>query len=314
MCCVAKTFGLGERFVVRPHSTPREVEGDGGEASNPEPFRQVREEAPILETLESVANDDCRTVSALPGRQHVATEWSTIGTDQLERDRSGSSHGPFFDLLGDPQYISRAAEIEGIPDLGVTIRPSATALAAAGRVIANRRPTLAQAWADWIGSRPSANGREPGTIYRQLSLIIATLGELTGPLRHDANDLWLNVSEWYGRFAAVRGLATGEIVEEFQHLRELLILELSELIATLPARQSMATVLRLNRFLDRGIAHAVVGYTDSLFETLLNRRGVPVSATGPTESDAERRLEQLEQELESLRIRGATVGRGSPLS
>jgi len=198
--------------------------------------------------------------------------------------------------------------------LGVTIRPSATALAAAGRVIANRRHALAQAWADWIGSRPSARGREPASIHRQLTLLIATLGELTGPLRHDANDLWLSVSEWYGRCAAVRGLATGEVVEEFQHLRELLILELSELIATLPARQSMATVLRLNRFLDRGIAHAVVGYTDSLFETLLNQRGVPVSAAHPTESDGETRLGQLEQELESLRLRGATVGRVGPLN
>ena len=196
----------------------------------------------------------------------------------------------------------------------MTIRPSATALAAAGRVVANRRNALVQAWADWIGSRPSAVGREPANIHRQLSLLVATLGELTGPLRHDANDLWLNVSEWYGRFAAVRGLATGEIVEEFQHLRELLIVELSELIAALPARQSMATVLRLNRFLDRGIAHAVVGYTDSLFETLLHQRGVPVSAGDPTESDAERRLEQLEQELESLRVRGATVGRADTLN
>jgi hypothetical protein len=64
----------------------------------------------------------------------------------------------------------------------------------------------------------------------------------------------------------------------------------------------MATVLRLNRLLDTGIAHAVVGYTDTLVETLFNQRGVPVSVSGPFEEEVAQRLGVVEGEL--ARIRG----------
>jgi hypothetical protein len=113
--------------------------------------------------------------------------------------------------------------------------------------------------------------------------------------------LWLIASEGYGRTAAERGLAAGEVVEELQHLRELLIRHLSELIAALPARASMATVLRLNRILDAGLTHAVVGYTDTLVETLFAQRGVPVGASGPVEDGIAQRLAHVETELERLR-------------
>ena len=138
-------------------------------------------------------------------------------------------------------------------------------------------------------------------LTRQLGLLIDTLGELDGPFRHEANDLWHIAAEWYGRTAAERGLATGEIVEEFRHLRELLLRELSDVIAASPARQSMDTVLRINRVLDQGIAHAVVGYTDALVETLLHRRGVPVSSDEVTASEIERQLQQFERELHAIR-------------
>jgi hypothetical protein len=60
-------------------------------------------------------------------------------------------------------------------------------------------------------------------------------------------------------------------------------------------------VLRLNRTLDRGLAHAVVGYTDALVETLLNRRGVPIVASEPAEDEILQRLASLEEELAQLR-------------
>jgi hypothetical protein len=183
------------------------------------------------------------------------------------------------------------------------MRPSSTALAAAGRAILHGRESLVEDWAGWMTRRLSSpQGTGHPSLLRQLTLLIDLLAEVTGPLRRQATDLWLSASEWYGRTAAERGLATGEVVEEFQHLRELLIVHLSELIAALPARQSLATVLRLNRALDQGIAHAVVGYTDSLFETLLNQRGVPVRAPG-IDDDLAKRLTQFEQELADLRAR-----------
>jgi hypothetical protein len=55
--------------------------------------------------------------------------------------------------------------------------------------------------------------------------------------------------------------------------------------------------LRLNRSLDRGIAHAVVGYTDVLVETLLEQRGVVLDASEPGSNPVHERLAQLEEEL-----------------
>jgi len=138
-------------------------------------------------------------------------------------------------------------------------------------------------------------------VARQLGLLIDILVEFDGPVRYEANDLWHVAAEWYGRTAAERGLATGEIVEEFRHLRELLLRGLADIIAASPARQSMDTVLRINRVVDQGIAHAVVGYTDALVETLLHRRGVPVSSEDVPASEIDRQLKQLERELQAIR-------------
>jgi hypothetical protein len=54
-----------------------------------------------------------------------------------------------------------------------------------------------------------------------------------------------------------------------QYLRELLIRFLAPAIAALRPRQGMALLLRLNRLVDRGVAMAVVGYTDELAASLL---------------------------------------------
>ena len=187
------------------------------------------------------------------------------------------------------------------------MQPSSTALAAAGRALASKRDVVVSEWAEWIHRRLSSHARVPEqALERQLALQIDLLVLLTGPLRRLATEHWLTASEWYGRTAALRGLATGEVVEEFQYLRELLILHLSETITEFPPRQSIATVLRLNRYLDQGIAHAVVGYTDSLVETLLNRRGVPVSGDEDAEAEIAKRLEQFIQEVAALDARRAS--------
>lgn len=123
---------------------------------------------------------------------------------------------------------------------------------------------------------------------------------MTGPHRREADGLWLSASEWYGRTAALRGLAAGEIVEEFQYLRELVMRHLSELVILLVPRQSMAAILRLNRLVDTGTAHAVVGYTDALVESLLERQGIPLGAHETEESEVEDRLSQLEAEFAQL--------------
>lgn len=187
--------------------------------------------------------------------------------------------------------------------MGVTIRPSSTALAAAGRAMVIQRDTIVHQWEAWIVNRlPTMSTIQHHILSRQLGLLYDILASMTGPTRRQANELWLEVCEWYGRTGPARGLATGEVVEEFHYLRELLIRELADAIAALPARQSLATVLRLNRELDHGVAHAAVGYTDALVETLLNKRGVPVGTDENAEQETAKRLDQWEDELAQLRV------------
>jgi len=182
------------------------------------------------------------------------------------------------------------------------IRPSQPTLIAVSRALAAERDALVHQWTTWILARWGATPTiRPETLERQLRLLVDLLIEIAGPMRRAALELWLVATEGYGRTAAERGLAAGEVVEELQHLRELLIRHLSELIAALPARASFAAALRLNRILDSGITHAVVGYTDALVETLFAQRGVPVGDSGPVEDGIIQRLAHVEAELVQLR-------------
>lgn len=190
--------------------------------------------------------------------------------------------------------------------MGLIMRPSHPTLIAVSRALAANREELVSRWSAWtLGRIGDTAPVRRETVERYLALLIDVLVLTAGPLKRPALELWLSACEGYGRTSAERGLAAGEVVEEIQHLRELLIRHLSDVIAALPARASMAAVLRLNRIVDNGIAHAVVGYTDALVETLFNQRGVPVGVSGPLEDEAVARLTGLEAELARLRERTA---------
>jgi hypothetical protein len=125
-------------------------------------------------------------------------------------------------------------------------------------------------WSEWLGDRLTATSAIPSQVVRQeLMLLIDVFASMVGPLRRETKAIWGRVSEQYGRHAALRGLAAGEVVEEMQYLRELLIRFLAPAIAALRPRQGMALLLRLNRLVDRGVALAVVGYTDALVASIL---------------------------------------------
>jgi hypothetical protein len=173
------------------------------------------------------------------------------------------------------------------------------------------RDDLVSEWSAWI-IHPMAQGPrvDRPVLERQLRLLVDIVIQLTSPVRRKAAQLWFDACAHYGRIAAARGLAAGEVVEEIQHLRELLIRHLSDIIAALPARYSMATVLRLNRQLDKGIAQAVVGYTDALVETLFNQNGVAVFVQEEPDREIGQRLEQLETELAQVRA-SSTAAEGT---
>jgi hypothetical protein len=186
----------------------------------------------------------------------------------------------------------------------VTIHPgrnSAPTLLFVSRGILAGRECLVGRWAEWITERQSGSRQivEPVELRRTLCLIVRLLAHMTGPLRRETRETWYAATEMYGRLAEARGLSAGEVVDELQHLRELLIVEVGDLIVAMPARRQLPAVLRLNRVCDTGVSNAVVGYTDALVAKMFSRDGVPV----PTADSLKELLAQihvLECDLKSL--------------
>ncbi|MEP6571916.1 MAG: hypothetical protein ABJD11_04445 [Gemmatimonadota bacterium] len=163
-----------------------------------------------------------------------------------------------------------------------------------------RKPMVAQ-WVDWLGDRMTSAPHVPRpTVERELHLLIDVLIETVGPMRREIREIWFHACEHFGRVAAARGLAAGEVVEEIQFLRELLTRNLAPILAGMRPRQAMAIILRLNSVLDKGIAVAVVGYTDALVATLFTQNGVPSSDGDLDHSDIERQLHAVEAELAAV--------------
>lgn len=179
-------------------------------------------------------------------------------------------------------------------------RPSAPSLLVVGRGIAAARDDLTEAWAQWVTDRHTGGQElEPFKLRRTLRLIVALLGHMTGPLRREAREPWFAATELFGRLAESRGLSAGEVVDELQHVRGLLIVELGDLIVAMPARQQLPAVLRLNRVVDIGVSNAVVGYTDALVAKMFSRDGVPVP-TADSLKELLGQLHGLEAELHLL--------------
>jgi len=180
------------------------------------------------------------------------------------------------------------------------VRASEPVLIDAGRVIAEMRESMVTQWADWLGNRVTASTIPRPTIEREFRLVFDVLTEMVGPLRREANPVWFHVCEHYGRIASARGLAAGEVVEELSYLRELLTQNLAPILVAMRARQGMAIMLRLNRAIDKGIAVAVVGYTDALIATLFSQNGVPALSISNDFGELGRQLTALERELQAV--------------
>jgi len=150
------------------------------------------------------------------------------------------------------------------------------------RWLERHRAWLAERWlADLArrGMRPQGEGR---TILEEfVPALVGFLPAFLGPYRDQVRPLWLQATELYGSLAAMRGLAAGEVVEEFQLLREQIV---RLFYAQPPVRDldrlSLRDVLQINRVVDDGVAHASVGHTDALFFALFQGSGVPSALSG----------------------------------
>lgn len=181
------------------------------------------------------------------------------------------------------------------------MRASEPVLIDAGRVIAEMRESMVSQWADWLAERVTAASTIPRPLVeREFRLLFDVLTEMVGPLRREANPVWFHACEHYGRIASARGLAAGEVVEELAYLREMLTRNLAPVLVAMRARQGMAIMLRLNRAIDKGIAVAVVGYTDALVATLFSQNGVPSINISSNLGEVASHLTALERELQAV--------------
>jgi hypothetical protein len=182
----------------------------------------------------------------------------------------------------------------------MSLRSSHPTQLAAAKAALDARDRMVAEWADWLDDRSSSSRIPRPMVERQFRLVIENLGELLGPLKREARIIWHHVMEHYGRTAAARGLAAGEVVEELQQLRVLLIKYLGASVAAMRPRRAVAVFLRLNDIVDSGIAAAVVGYTDALVASLLLTDRDTQQLTEANGDDIGRQLGELEAELEPL--------------
>ncbi len=184
-------------------------------------------------------------------------------------------------------------------EVGLRTSSHSTQLATA-RIISEARDEMVAEWTDWLLQRTAGGSIPPAVLDRELRLVIDTLIEMLGPLRREAKLVWDAVMEHYGRTAAARGLAAGEVVDEIQQLRVLLIQHIGPAIAAMRPRRAVAVFVRLSAVLDRGISQAVVGYTDALVASLMmtDRQSAPL--TDFTVEDFERRLARFETEVAAI--------------
>lgn len=162
---------------------------------------------------------------------------------------------------------------------------------------------LRERWlADLRGRESSLGDGVDELLEGFMELFLRILPLTLGPLRSQAETIWIQAAELFGSFAAQRGLAAGEVIEEFQVLREAVIRLLwAAPPVNEPSRVALREVLRLNRVIDGGVTHASVGHTDVLFFALFQGSGVPETLTDDVRYEIREQLHALEMEVKTLR-------------
>ena len=160
---------------------------------------------------------------------------------------------------------------------------------------------LAEEWAAEIRVRGMGHATVVDEVVaRQVLQIASMMPELLGRHATQLQPLWSRACELFGTVAAKRGLAAGEVIEEFQILRTLVIRDLYQdpLVGGAP---TLREALRLNGMVDRGVTHASVGHTDAMFFQLLEDTDAPmVLSAEQIVLEAEAQLAVIREELESI--------------
>ncbi len=148
--------------------------------------------------------------------------------------------------------------------------------------------------------RPDAGD---GLLESFLEHLAGLLPGTMGDRREEGEEVWQAATHLYGSLSLRRGLASGEVVEEIQLLREVVL----RLLLQEPPIPGFGDpgfsreLLILNRILDLGVVQASVAYLDDLFFAHLQESGIPEPLTPELEEEIRRQLSLFRREMDALR-------------
>jgi hypothetical protein len=180
------------------------------------------------------------------------------------------------------------------------------------RWLEERRTALRERWLSEILSRTEVEVADDldALLRNFLDLVVRLIPGALGPYRTQVEPLWREACELFGNVATSRGLSAGEVIEEFQLLREGVIkLLYTEGGGTGEDGISLRDLLRLNRVVDRGVTFAAVGYTDALFFALFQGSGVRSELNGEFIVEVEEQIRMIGEEYSE--VMGHLAGDGA---
>jgi len=165
-----------------------------------------------------------------------------------------------------------------------------------------RKDKIARRWRAEIRVREDRRGDDgDGFLGFFLESLISFVPPCLGKHRDAGEEVWQQATHLYGSLGLRRGLAAGEVVEELQLLREVI---LRVLLDSPPGDWEgpgfQRDLLALNRVLDLGVVQASVAYVDDLFFAHLQGSGVPEGLTAEVEKEMCLQLEAFWRELGEL--------------
>ncbi len=167
----------------------------------------------------------------------------------------------------------------------------------------SRAGEISGRWHGQVRIREDRRGEEGDGLVRSfLEYLTRILPHTLGDQRDDAEEIWRSATHLYGSLALLRGLASGEVLEELQQSREVILRLIFQDQAAPGFREPafFRDLLILNRILDAGVVQAGVAYVDDLFFSHLQGSGVPGPLTPELEVEIQRQLDYLMREVEEL--------------
>ena len=176
----------------------------------------------------------------------------------------------------------------------------------------SRAPEVAERWADELRDAERGWRDAARPVLEPFARTIASmLPVMVTPGRVEILPLWNECASLFGSVAARRGRSAGEVIEEVQLLREVLLVMLFRDVAANPSSAlPLRELLLLNRAIDTAVTQAGVGYTDLLFFSLLHDSGIPTPLEESETGELRAQIDDLALVARRTMNHIASAGRG----